>query len=245
MPKRRLGGASPDVSRLVLRDFELFDDRSGVQVTVHSQELESCFEQLAEANGWQLSDILGNHSVSSTVQPLGCRVVTHLPPGGGFSFEESGYIALKLKQSCTMRGHTFMGSTGNVEARDGDFRPRLSRSSRSPPQPTDHPPSPPRKRRCVGSPSWLEGHDLTPGSPSSELAGQTQPLPIRLHRAAALALSTDPEVDSKLLVRHICGNKRCAIAAHYRFGTEADNKADEAHHRRHPGCSREVYQPRQ
>ena len=89
-------------------------------------------------------------------------------------------------------------------------------------------------------PSWLKGHSMSPGSPESALAGQSQPLPIRLHRAVALALSTDPDAHSKLMVRHICGNKRCAVAAHFRFGTESENKRDEAHHRVHRGCSREV-----
>jgi hypothetical protein len=81
---------------------------------------------------------------------------------------------------------------------------------------------------------------MSPASPDSALAGQSQPLPIRLHRAVALALSNDPDADSKLMVRHICGNKRCAVAAHFRFGTEDENKRDEKHHRVHRGCSREV-----
>jgi len=240
MSKRRLGRAPPVTSQLVLSDFDLFDARSGVEVTVHSQELMDCFGQLARANGFKLHDLLVNSGVSSTVKPLECRVATRLPKGGGWGFDDSGYIALKLKQSSTVRGHTFLGS---ADDRDGNFEMRLSRSSRESSRSLHSSgpcSSPPRKRRSVGSPSWLSDYSHSPGTPSSERAGESQPLPIRLHRAVALALSTDPHADSRLMVRHICGQKRCAVAAHFRFGTEIDNKRDEEHHRVHPGCSRQV-----
>lgn len=240
MRKRRLGRASPDAPQLALSDFELFDDRSGVAVTVHAQELKSCYEQFARANGFQLPDLLGNFDISSTVEPLECRVVTSLPAQSGWSFDDSGYISLKLKRSRTVRGHTFLGGGGSAADGDSEFRMRLSRSSRSYLHNTAQPSTPPRKRRSVGPPSWLEGHSMSPASPDSALAGQSQPLPIRLHRAVALALSNDPDADSKLMVRHICGNKRCAVAAHFRFGTENENKRDEKRHRVHRGCSREV-----
>ena len=245
MRKRRVGRTSRVASQLVLSDFELHDDRSGVAVTVHARELKDCFRQLARANGFKQGDLLANVGASSTVQPLECRVVTCLSAGSGWSFDDSGYISLKLKDSSTVRGHTFLGDGGNAPDRDGDFQPRLSRSTRASLESAGQISSPPRQRRSVGPPSWLEGHSLSPGSPASAQAGQSQPLPIRLHRAAALALSTDPDGDSRLWVRHICGNKRCAVAAHFRFGSEEDNKADEAHHRVHPGCSREVLSPLQ
>ena len=242
MSKRRLERAPPVTHQLVLGDFDLFDSRSGVEVTVHASELVGCFGQLARANGFKLHDLLVNSGVSSTVKPLECRVVTRLPKpkGSGWSFDDSGYIALKLKQSSTVRGHTFLGS---ADDQDDNFEMRLSRSSRDSSRSLHdfgQCSSPPRKRRSVGSPTWLSGFSLSPGTPSCERAGESQPLPIRLHRAAALALSTDPHADSRLVVRHICGHKRCAVAAHFRFGTEVDNKRDEEHHCVHPGCSRQV-----
>ena len=246
MRKKRVGRASRVASQLALSDFELHDDRSGVAVTVHARELKYCLRQLARANGFKHGDLLANVGASSTVQPLECRVATCLPAESGWSFDDSGYISLKLKESSTVRGHTFLSSEGSAhDDRDGDFRPSLSRSTRASLQSADQISSPPRQRRSVGPPAWLEGHSQSPGSPASAQAGQSQPLPMRLHRAVALALSTDPIADSKLLVRHICGNKRCAVAAHFRFGSEGDNKADEAHHRVHPGCSREVLSPLQ
>lgn len=245
MRKRRIGSAPRATSQLVLSDFELYDDRSGVAVTVHARELKDCFRQLARANGFKLGGLLGNVGTSSTLQPLECLVVTRLPAGSGWSFDDSGYISLKLKESSTVRGHTFLGNAGNARDRDDDLQLRLSRSARCSLQSADPNSSPPRQRRSVGPPAWLDGHSLSPGSPASALVGQSQPLPIRLHRAVALALSADPTADSKLLVRHVCGNKRCAVAAHFRFGSEDDNKADEAHHRVHPGCSRQVLSPLQ
>ena len=127
MRKRRLGRGSPVTSQLVLCDFELFDDRSGVEVTVHAQELKDLFEQLARANSFKLEDLLANTGASCTEKPLQCRVVTRLPAGGGWSFDDSGYISLKLKSSCTVRGHTFLG---NAADHDSDFHLRLSRSVR-------------------------------------------------------------------------------------------------------------------
>ena len=78
-------------------------------------------------------------------------------------------------------------------------------------------------------------------SKDSELAGCSHPLPIRWHRAAALSLSPDLAVDCGLVVRHICGNKRCAKVGHFRFGSQSDNEKDEAYHEVNPSCSREAF----
>ena len=66
MRKRRLGRAAQVTSQLVLSDFELFDERSEVEVTVHAQELKDLFEQLARANGFKLEDLLANIGASCT-----------------------------------------------------------------------------------------------------------------------------------------------------------------------------------
>ena len=205
MRKKRVGRASRVASQLALSDFELHDDRSGVAVTVHARELKYCLRQLARANGFKHGDLLANVGASSTVQPLECRVATCLPAESGWSFDDSGYISLKLKESSTVRGHTFLSSEGSAHDRDGDFRPSLSRSTRASLQSADQISSPPRQRRSVGPPAWLEGHSQSPGSPASAQAGQSQPLPMRLHRAVALALDGHlPPADEQ-------GRARCAI----------------------------------
>ena len=68
---------------------------------------------------------------------------------------------------------------------------------------------------------------------------------IRIHRADALATSVDPAADSKLLVRHICGNTRCVVVNHFRPGSQRENDDDKEYHRLNQGCSREHFPKRE
>ena len=170
--------------------------------------------------------------------PLACCTVETVPKGRGWSIESSGYVMVKLKRSLTPAGHSFLGRQRTVDA-DKDYGGTSNFGGNAP---TSEALSPPRKRsRHLRSPGWLEGCSTSPGSPSSELAGCTHPLPIRWHRAAALSLSSDPVADSQLVVRHICGNKRCAKVGHFRSGSQRENSKDEEYHRTHPRCSREAF----
>lgn len=145
---------------------------------------------------------------------------------------------IKLKRSSTMAGHSFLGNARTADA-DQDYAGTGTCGRREQIFEAVSPQA--RKRRRLEPPGWLKGFSRSPGSPGSELAGLTHPLPIRWHRAAALALSPDPAADSGLVVRHICGNKRCCKVSHFKVGSQRENAADETFHRAHPRCSREAY----
>ena len=75
--------------------------------------------------------------------------------------------------------------------------------------------------------------------------GCTQPVQIRLHRLAFLASCGDLEATSGLQIRHICGNKACAMVSHFRAGTTTANSADREYHKSRKGRSRESFPPLQ
>jgi len=232
---KRLAKVDPQVVRL--RDFELYDDGSGVSVTVFGTELMEVASALAEANAFTVQELLSSKAIPAGVE-LSCCTVGELPRGRGWSFDASGYIMIKLKRSSTMAGHSFLGNARTADA-DHDYDGSSTSGRRRPSFEAGSPR--PRKTRRLGPPGWLESFSRSPGSPESELAGCTHPLPIRWHRAAALALSSDPAAESGLVVRHICGNKRCAKVSHFKVGSQSENAADETFHRAHPRCSRGAY----
>ena len=192
---------------------------------------------LAGANTFTVQQLLSTEAIQQGV-PLSCCMVEVLPKGRGWFFDESGYIMIKLKRSSTMAGHSFLGNAREVDT-DPDYAGSSTSEHRARIFEAGSPQA--RKARRLKPPKWLEECSRSPGSPRSELAGCTHPLPIRWHRAAALALSSDPAADSGLVVRHICGNTRCAKVGHFRVGSQGDNAADETYHHTHPRCSREAY----
>lgn len=239
MPKRRLGHAPPVAPQLVLRDIELYSDESGVAATVYGAELRELFARLAQANGFHEGELLGNVSIPAG-KLLPCRIIQRLPGGCSWIPDGSGYILAKLGRGKTVRGHSFLGD-GASETVDPSYRGGTSSAELTINGDVS---SPPRKSaRRTRAPGWLSGHSTSPGTPGSDGEGCTQPVPVRLHRVAALAASTTPEAHSKHCVRHVCGHKRCGVVAHFRFGTQNENESDEDHHKAHPGTSREALPP--
>ena len=236
MRKRRLGRAAPAAPQLVLRDFQLYSDESDVTASVHGDELRDLFARLARANGFAEGELLSNVSISAG-ESLPCRIIQRLPAGCSWIPDGSGYILVKLGRGKTVRGHSFLGD-GSSERGDQSYRGAAISGESTP---SDDVSSPPRKStRCSRAPGWLSDHSTSPGTPGTGGEGCTQPVPVRLHRAAALAASSTPEAHSTQLVRHVCGHKRCGVVAHFRFGTQAENERDEEHHRAHPGTCREA-----
>ena len=234
MRRKRAETTARPPPQLVLRDFELCDSVSGVSAPVFGEELHACFDHLAKCNGFSVDKILANQSIPRGMS-LPCCVARRIPKGVGSLDDQSGYILVKLRRGRTVVGHSFLGTEASSSA-DPEYRAdaRISHGSDVS--------SPPRaRRRHAGPPDWLQDHSTSPGTPGSEAEGRTQPVLVRLHRAAALAASARPEADSKRWVRHICGNKRCLVVSHFRFGTQEQNERDEEYHETHPGCSREQH----
>lgn len=237
MSKRRRGRSGPVAPGLELRDFELYSDDTGATATVFGEELRDLIGRLARANGFEESELLANVSIPAG-EPLPCRIIEHLPAGCSSIADGSGYILAKLGRGRTVRGHSFLGD-GSSESADQSYRGVASVATTVLNEGVSSPPR--RSIRRPRAPGWLAGHSTSPGTPGSEGEGRSQPVPIRLHRAAALAASATPEAHSSRLVRHVCGHKRCGVVAHFRFGTQDDNERDEEFHRTQPGCSREPF----
>ena len=238
MSKRRRGCAPSVAPGLVLRDFELYSDDSGVAVTVSGDEVRDLFARLAHANGFEEGELLGNESIPAG-KPLPCRIVERLPEGCSWISDGSGYVLAKLGRGKTVVGHSFLGD-GSSASTDPDYHSvansTLSHDISSPPR---------KSARSTRAPGWLRGHSTSPETPGSRHEGRTQAVPIRLHRAGALAASATPETDSRLWVRHVCGHKRRGVVGHFRFGTRKQNEDDESYHKTHMGCSREPFPPMQ
>ena len=234
MSRKRSVTTGPSVRELKLNDFELYDTESGVHAVVSGHELRAAFSRLADLNGFILSDLLANNPIPAG-KPLPCRIATTLPEKLGWFFEDSGYIMLKMHRAATVVGHSFLGREASASADasySGAAPSRLEIDATSPPR---------TRKRPAEPPSWLQEHSMSPGTPDLGQEGRTQPLPVRLHRAAALSVSGCPECDGKLILRHICGNKRCMVVAHFRPGTQAENSDDRDYHKTMLGCSREKH----
>ena len=55
---------------------------------------------------------------------------------------------------------------------------------------------------------------------------------VALHRWILMA-TQGPPTSKQLVATHICGNDKCVLAAHLRWGTRRENKEDERFHREH------------
>ena len=221
-----MSGRARRPKAVVFSDFEWFCERSQVSVVVHGKELHALYKALARCNGMPVEKLLENKSYEAGEQ-LTCYTLDRLPEEWSFMPDAAGYIQPKLKHSLTPIGHSHSGN-----ALDGEYTQR----KRAPPcasAQASNPSTPPQrlKRRRVAPPQWLEGHSLSPGSPNSEPAGATQPVPIRLHKAAFLACCSDPEAANGLQIRHICGNERCGVVSHFRAGSQSENEADKRYKR--------------
>jgi hypothetical protein len=235
-----------DPARVVmveLRDFELFSERSGVTVTIHARELMERFKALAEHNGFTVGQLLQNSEIPAN-KPLQCCIMQHLPNKSDWMHDAGGYIIAKLHRNRTVVGHTFLGD-GSTDAQEYEHREHATSGFGKHGRSNGTNPSPPRaKRKPPGMPKRFDDYTLSPGSPGQE-QGCTQPLLIRIHRAAALATSVDPAADSKLLVRHICENTRCGVVNHFRPGSQRENDDEKEYHRLNQGCSREHFPKRE
>lgn len=212
------------------RDFELFDEITGVSAMVHASELQAVYAQIAATAGVPPATLLANTSISANTQ-LTCHLVPRGPRPGKWSLDSEGYVMLHLKESSTVRGHSFIAGESRDDA-DFLLPPRDMKRSYRAPQPA----SPPQRRQRVSTaqPRYCED---SPGSsselsPASAKAGCTQPLMVRLHRAAFLATCDDPNAYSGMEIRHICGNRACAVISHFRAGSSDENTIDKRHHKR-------------
>lgn len=206
---------------------------NNVDISLQDRELTQWYKALAKANGHAYSDLVANDEIFPTV-PLECRIIDRFPVGSGFLDRAGGYIVAKIRGSSTAVGHSFWGD-GTSEATDPDCPPPRRKTGEIP-----EPASPRRAPPRVSRPTSMAEAPLTPNSRE----GDVSPMLIRLHRAAAMAATATPEMDSKQWgVLHICGNKNCGVVGHFRPGTRMDNEADEKHHLKHPGTSRKRYRP--
>lgn len=221
MPRRR-------ASKLVrFSDVQYSDPHAGVaqRVDVQGSELRDIFHAIAYEHRWPVEELLSNSAVVAGSK-LECRILVEQPTG--WSLTNDPYIKVKLNHSRIVRGHTFLGSA-TAEA-DVDFYT----SGRLPTGGTSTPARP--KRKCSAAVDYNEASPQT-----KDPAGATQPYAVRLHRAAALATCMSPGLHDGDLALHICGNKRCCVVSHFRFGSADDNEKDEDHHHHSPGTSRLDY----
>ena len=205
-------------------DVQYSDLHGGVaqKVDVKGSELRDLFHAIALDHSWPVEELLSNSAVVAGSK-LECRILVEQPTG--WSLTNDPYIKVKLNQSHIVRGHTFLGNA-TAEA-DVDFHT----SGRPTTGGTSTPARPKRKRSAVV--------DYDEASPQTkDAAGVTQPYAVRLHRAAALATCKSPGLHDDDLALHICGNKRCCVVSHFRFGSADDNEKDETHHQHSPGTSR-------
>jgi len=226
--------------QVIFRDFEWFDERTQVSVVVHGQELHELYTAMAKANDVPVAKLLSNSSIE-VGERLKCHEITRKPRKWSWMPDSGGYLQPKLKQSCTSVGHSYLG-----EACDDEYRQR-KRAAPSASADEPSPSSPPQrtKRARRAPPQWLEDCSLSPGSPNSESAGLTQPVAIRLHKAAFLASCSNPEAYHGLEIRHICGNTRCGVVSHFRAGSKRQNELDKQYKRGQASYSPESFPPPQ
>lgn len=238
--RRRLA-RRPRVKSVAFSDFDWYDPRTGVSVKVHGKEVQSLFKALAKCNGVPVASLLQNSKIAAGM-PLKCYEVNQLPQEWSWQLDSAGYHLVKLKNSFVPRGH---GCTGDGDD-DSDYEQPKSHKKRGASASNFKPSTPQQARRAHRSRVCSRmGAEASLDSPEDGRVGYTQPVQIRLHRLAFLACCADPKAASKLQVRHICGNKKCAVLSHFRAGDFAANKADGDKHKSNPGCSRESFGPLQ
>jgi len=218
-----------------LRDFRYQDPRGNVQVTVRGRSLKAVLRQVANCHGVPLSKLLANSSISNG-EKLKCCLVTKKRDGDPWFFDKSGYITLRIKADRVFEGYSYSGDRGG----DSTYRPskRISRQVRDQPRRTRSTSALPPKRRLQRSSQLGEEWDCSDSSGADDSVGRNEPLLLRLHHAVSLASGPDPSAFMVQLTQHICGNKKCATASHFRIGTEITNRLDEIFHKSNHSCSR-------
>lgn len=228
-------------------DFKWFSERNTVSVTVHGEELHKLYKAIAKCNGVAVGKLMANSKIVAGKQ-LKCIEIHNKPPGWSW-LPDTRYLHPKLKHSKVPSGHSHFGDGAKSGDGDGGVRHR-SRKRLAPSSPagdaSQHSTPQRAKRPRSGPPRWLDDFSCSPGSPTTEDAGLTQPVPIRLHLAAHKATYHQPEAANGLQIRHICGNSKCGVVSHFRIGTFEENERDKHHHREHgPGSSWQSFPPPQ
>ena len=233
------GSSSGACSSLILRDFT-YRDAGGAEVAdVLGAEVLALFRDLATHNGWKLEDLLTNCSIPRGSK-LACRVVQSLPSSCKFWDGHADYVVTKLSHSRVVAGRSFAREGSG----DTEWVARAARSKRQATEPTLSSP-PRRKLRKAPPPAWHS--DFSTDNPVSpeQSKGSVYPLPIYLHRVAYLSACANRSERAPELVRHVCGNSRCAVIAHYRPGPVKENDSDRKYHKNHRGKSRSAMSPLQ
>jgi len=225
-----------------------YQTESGQQIHVSGREIRAQVAELARCNGWKLQDLLANQAVAAG-RRLQCRVVTHVPSGWSLH-DSSGYIMMRFPGAYSVRGSSFGGSSSSdrdsdyVLPRVGGKRARARSSAQDQPNAMDggrggEPATPPRRSQRREAPSSY-AEAVSP--PSGALVGASQPLLERYHRVLyAASMTTNQLQDGWVL--HACGNKKCAVAAHFYLGDVPTNSLDTGHHQKRP-CSSRVALPK-
>ena len=214
-----------------------YQTESGQEIEVSGAEIRAQVAQLAQCNGWEVEDLLANHALAAE-QPLQCRLVEHVPPGWSLA-DDSGYIMMRFSKASSVRGSSFCRDAS--ENKVGDYIPPHRRGK---PRTTSHfehahaqdgdfPTTPRRTQRQKAAPlSYLET-----SPPEAAKVGATQPLLERYHRVMFAASMPTSELEDGWIL-HACGNKRCAVVAHFYLGDDGLNQQDTKHHRKRPQSSR-------
>jgi len=202
------------------------------QVSVDAAEMTEIYEQLAKHNSYSVAELLNGQQVAAG-EELKCVILEQSPSGRRWPRDGSGYLMLHLTQRCTSRGRSFLSSPPDDPYEPSRRAGRVGGKRKLPP-----PRSPsPRLKNGRSDPLWHKDYSLTPGSDAGE-EGCTQPVPIRLHRAAAISAAADPTGVACMDILHICGRRNCGVVGHFRPGTAEDNRLDTLYHKSKPGCSR-------
>lgn len=236
---RRMSAQSAASSLVSFKDFTLV--QGGREVTVKGSEILALYKLLAHRNKVPLEQLLARpRNTIRAGRKLGCVKLKFPPFGKAWMADDRHYLMLKIQAYPTPRGVSYLGQQAT-----SPFKPtrRGARATRKEGVSSPPPCTPPRRsERSHTLPKALFDYDLDSTSPLSS-EGCTQPLMIRLHRAAGLSASPTPQAHSRQLFLHICGNKWCGVVAHFRPGTEEENRQDVRYHQRRPGCARIAYKP--
>jgi len=217
-----------------------YQTESGQEVTVDGAEMLAGAQELADCNGWSINKLLANRPLQAGKR-LPCLKVKSVPRHWRRA-DSSGYIMMRFKSACTVRGQRFVGTA--TSDKDSDFivsrRAAGAESGRM------------LHSEFAGStdsgaitatpqrPKRARGTDLSycePCSPSDDDVGRTQWLEERFHRALFAATCPADQLEDGYVL-HACGNPKCAAVYHYYLGDREGNALDTAHHAKKPNTSR-------
>lgn len=245
MPRapRRGGGVTVrnPPALVTLHDVARVGDEDGEETAASAEELLEHFYALAAANRWPAGALLANSSIQAGKR-LRCRLVRRLPDHTCWMFHSSGYIVAKMRRTPVVAGRSYT----RAAVADPVYRGAPTTHTQ-PSAPTQvSPESPPRPKRASRSlEERFPEFTTSPDTPGGAAKGCTQPTLIAWHKVAALAACNGPSARKAHVIRHICGNRECAVLSHFRPGSTRANDLDRDYHRSHRGCSRESFPPLQ